>query len=212
MRSVRLAVALSLAAHGGLLLALDAAPAGAKARAPRRFEWTETVEARTPPPLRPAPTAPRPALAGGPRRRAVSPRTPPAPVDPGPGLIELPSGEGETPASTAGDDQGTSDAGAGAGAGDAPLLRPPTRPRLLTEVRPEYPEALRDAEVQGEVELEVTVDVDGQVASVRVVHAADDALAEAAARAVRQSRWLPGTHDGAPARTTVRYVYSFVLE
>ncbi|MCU0698528.1 MAG: TonB family protein [Myxococcaceae bacterium] len=208
---MRRTLALSLVVHLALVFSLDAEPLSSPPPL-RRLEWTEFAEARTPPPMRPMATAPRPALAGGRRRRAASPRTAPAPVDPGPGLVDLPSGDGETPASTAGEDLGTSDAGAAAGAGDAPLVRPPTHPRLVTEVRPEYPEALRDAEVQGDVELEVTVDVDGQVVFVRVVHAADEALADAAARAVRQSRWLPGTREGAPTRATVRYVYSFVLE
>lgn len=89
---------------------------------------------------------------------------------------------------------------------------PDAEPRLREEVRLEYPAEARDAEVDGEVELLVTIDVNGRVVAVKVLRGQGYGLDEAAVQAIRQSRWEPGVRSGAPATLTVRYVYRFVLQ
>lgn len=89
---------------------------------------------------------------------------------------------------------------------------PDREPRVREEVRLEYPAEARDADVDGEVELLVTIDVNGRVVAVKVLRGAGYGLDEAAVLAIRQSRWEPGVRSGAPATLTVRYVYRFVLQ
>ncbi len=89
---------------------------------------------------------------------------------------------------------------------------PDREPRLREEVRLEYPAEARDAEVDGEVELLVTIDVNGRVVAVKVLRGPGYGLDEAAEQAIRQSRWEPGVRSGGPATLTVRYVYRFVLQ
>lgn len=97
-----------------------------------------------------------------------------------------------------------------------PVLRvaplPDREPRVREEVRLEYPAEAREAEVDGEVELLVTVDVNGRVVAVKVLRGRGYGLDEAAVQAIQQSRWEPGVRDGAPAMLTVRYLYRFVLQ
>jgi TonB family protein len=205
---MRVALALSLLVHAVLLVTLKG-PSSSTPAPTRRLEWTE-VAARMPPAVRPPPSPPRAvrSLASRSTRRAAP--VAPAPVLPeGPGLLEVPSPPTVGPPGLPEGEGDGDDAGVMA---ETSFRPPPTPPRLLTEVRAEYPEALRDAEVQGDVELSVTVEADGHVSSVTVVRAVDEALAQVARRAVEQSRWQPGTRDGVPARASVRYVYSFVLE
>lgn len=85
-------------------------------------------------------------------------------------------------------------------------------PRIREEVRLDYPADAREAEVDGEVELLVTIDVNGRVVAVKVLRGVGYGLDEAAVQAIRQSRWEPGVRTGAPATLSVRYVYRFVLQ
>ena len=108
------------------------------------------------------------------------------------------------------------------GGGDGPPLGggsavplavlPDREPRIREEVRLDYPVEARDAEVDGEVELLVTIDVNGRVVAVKVLRGVGYGLDEAAVQAIRQSRWEPGVRSGAPASLSVRYVYRFVLQ
>lgn len=99
------------------------------------------------------------------------------------------------------------------GGSAAPLVVLPDRePRLREEVRLDYPADAREAEVDGEVELLVTIDVNGRVVAVKVLRGVGYGLDEAAVQAIRQSRWEPGVRNGAPATLSVRYVYRFVLQ
>lgn len=79
---------------------------------------------------------------------------------------------------------------AAAGSGPAPIrgrIRPPMK---LVDVRPEYPAALREAKVGGDVELEARIGVDGSVVEVRGADpSAHPDLVSAAIDAVRQWRF-----------------------
>ena len=156
-------------------------------------ERPHAVVTKTRAPARRAPAA-GPSLPASPVGGISVPEGPPAP--PGVPFVEL-GGGGPLPPS-----------------GGAPRVAtlPDAEPRLREEVRLEYPPEARDAEVDGEVELLVTIDVNGRVVAVKVLRGLGYGLDDAAVRAIQQSRWEPGVRNGAPATLTVRYVYRFVLQ
>lgn len=87
-------------------------------------------------------------------------------------------------------------------------------PRLLTEVKPAYTTAARDAKVTGTVVLDCIVGVDGQISDVKVVRSLDSAygLDDEAVKAVRQWRFAPGTKDGKPVPVFVSIEMQFTLK
>lgn len=73
-----------------------------------------------------------------------------------------------------------------------------TRPRLLSQVQPEYTEAARKAMLEGTVVLSLEVDRDGLARNIRIQHGLGMGLDEKAIEAVKQWRWAPGMWDGKP--------------
>ena len=72
-----------------------------------------------------------------------------------------------------------------------PTLTPEmTTSLLVRRVEPEYPEAARNASVEGEVAMRVIVDAEGTVRQVSV-ESGDELLSPAAVEAVRQWRFTP---------------------
>lgn len=89
-------------------------------------------------------------------------------------------------------------------------IRPP---RKLVDVRPIYPQAMRDAGLEGTVSLGALIDVDGRVASVRVNGAqVHPELAKAAADAVRQWRFSPTLLNGEAVEVFMTVLVSFNLQ
>jgi TonB family protein len=86
-------------------------------------------------------------------------------------------------------------------------------PRLIKEVKPNYTGDAMRARVQGVVQLECVVEVDGSVGPVRVVQSLDTVygLDNEAIRAVKRWRFAPGTKDGTPVRVAVTVELSFRL-
>jgi protein TonB len=68
-------------------------------------------------------------------------------------------------------------------------------PKLIKKVDPEYPEAARQAKVEGIVILEATIDGDGKVQSVKVLRSVPE-LDQAALDAVKQWVYEPMLIDG----------------
>jgi TonB family protein len=89
-------------------------------------------------------------------------------------------------------------------------IRPP---RKLVDVRPVYPQSMRDAGAEGIVPLGALIGADGQVSSVRVIgaHAHPD-FAAAAADAVRQWRFSPTLLNGAAVEVFMNVTVRFSLE
>ena len=75
---------------------------------------------------------------------------------------------------------------------------------------PPYPAAASAAHVQGEVRVQAQVDVDGSVASARIV-SGPPLLRDAALNAVQQWRYRPYVSGGKPMRMTATAVVAFEL-
>ena len=83
------------------------------------------------------------------------------------------------------------------------LLEPAS---VLTRADPPYPEAARRANIEGTVELEVSIDANGGVTDVEVVRGLPLGLSESAAESVRRWTWRPARTAAGPvaSRKTVR--------
>jgi TonB family protein len=85
-------------------------------------------------------------------------------------------------------------------------------PRKLRDVKPYYPDSMREAGIEGEVSMEAIIARDGTVQSVRVLSAGiHPDLAQAAVDAVRQWRFEPTLLNGKPVDVTMSTVVKFSL-
>jgi periplasmic protein TonB len=86
-------------------------------------------------------------------------------------------------------------------------------PKLLSEVRVEYPEQAKKKGVQGVVVLDLLIDDTGRVRDVALIDGPGFGMNEAAISAVRGFRFHPATsQEGKPVAVRIRYGYRFVLE
>lgn len=89
-------------------------------------------------------------------------------------------------------------------------IRPP---RKVVDVRPIYPESMRDAGVEGTVQLSALIDSEGRVASVRASGSqAHPELAKAAADAVRQWQFTPTLLNGDKVEVLMTVAVAFSLQ
>jgi protein TonB len=81
-----------------------------------------------------------------------------------------------------------------------------TAPKPLNSPKPFYPPAALEKRVEGTVELELDVLVDGTVGTVAMVKSLDPELDKSAVDTARKYRFTPGTKDGKPVavRTVVQ--------
>lgn len=85
-------------------------------------------------------------------------------------------------------------------------------PVFISRIRPEYPEALKTQELEGEVLISATIDAKGQVAAVTVIRSDHPLFTEAAVSAIKRSRFKPATLNGQPVATILDDItYSFVI-
>lgn len=83
---------------------------------------------------------------------------------------------------------------------------------LIHEVRPDYPEATRQAGIEGTVSLEAIIGKDGTVLNHRVLNTlANPALVEAAVEAVKQWRYQPTLLNGEPVEVVTTITVNFRL-
>lgn len=93
---------------------------------------------------------------------------------------------------------------AGSGAG---VAGPHALPTPLTPIEPEYPENALALGIPGRVEIEALVDESGRVESAVVVSTSLDGIFDRSAlKAVRETRFAPGTDHGHPTRGVYRAV------
>jgi periplasmic protein TonB len=103
--------------------------------------------------------------------------------------------------------------GEGGGTGGGPY-RPGSgveAPRLLKEVRADYTDEARRANVVGEVVLEIVVRRDGTVGDVRIMQRLGSGLDQRAVDAVRQWRFAPARLKGVPVDVMVEVAVEFKL-
>lgn len=94
---------------------------------------------------------------------------------------------------------------------NAASLRDVRVPRLVRSEKPQYTTAALRAKIDGEVELDAIVELDGTVSGIRVVHPLDDGLDQKAVDALRQWRFEPATLHGQPVRLRIDVVLDFTL-
>ena len=135
---------------------------------------------------------------------------------------EAPPSQGSGAGGGAGSGQGTG-LGEGSGSGIGPgegggigggPYRPGSGvspPRLLREVRADYTDEARRANITGEVVLEVVVRRDGTVGDVRILRRLDFGLDQRAVQAVRRWRFAPATLKGVPVDVIVEVGVEFKL-
>jgi TonB family protein len=176
---------------------------------PPRVEPTHLDPPPPPPPqVVKAPVVPVPADPVD-RVGALEPRTQPPTTGPGVGGG---AGTGAGPGVGSGQGSGIGD-GSGGGTGGGPYqpgngIDPPT---LLREVKPAYTDEARRRAIEGNVVLQIIVRADGSVGDVRVVHTLSAGLEARAVDAVRQWRFSPARHQGAPVDVLVEVSVGFSM-
>jgi protein TonB len=86
-----------------------------------------------------------------------------------------------------------------------------TRPRVVDMPEPEYPDAAREANIEGRVRVELTLDATGRVTGARVLQGLGHGLDEAALDAARGARFEPATRCGRAVATTFTLGVRFTL-
>jgi TonB family protein len=216
---------------GGGGLKMPTPPPKAQRKGPERAISSPIPARRLPPPVTPPPPKPEP-----PPPPLEAKTLPPvmAPVatvaadqSNQEGLMkempkETPPSQGSGTGGGAGSGKGTGlgegngsgiGAGEGGGIGGGPY-RPGsgvTPPRLLREVRADYTDQARRANITGEVVLEIVVRRDGTVGDVRIMQRLGSGLDERAVQAVRQWRFAPATLKGTPVDVIVEVGVEFKL-
>jgi TonB family protein len=84
-------------------------------------------------------------------------------------------------------------------------------PRVIREMKADYPDEARRRGIEGDVVIELVVRRDGSVGDARIVRRLSAALDEQALRAVRQWRFQPGKYRGSPVDVAVEVVVEFRL-
>jgi protein TonB len=77
---------------------------------------------------------------------------------------------------------------------------------VVSQPMPQYPRIFHEAGISGVVDLQFIVDTLGRVepGSVKVLESSHDPFAEAAIKAIRDSRFRPGRMNGEPIRQLVQ--------
>jgi protein TonB len=175
---------------------------------PKPPEPPQPIEAKQLPPV----MAPIPTKQAEPQdREGVLAKAPETAPSQGPGTGGG-TGSGQGTGLGQGDGTGVGD-GSGGGFGGGPF-RPGSGvepPRLLREVRADYTDEARRANIEGEVELEIVVRRDGTVGDVKVIRGLRGGLNDRAVQAVRQWRFAPGRMKGVPVDVVVEVGVEFRL-
>jgi len=175
---------------------------------PKPPEPPKPLEAKQLPPVM-APIATKPAEAQD--REGLLAKAPEVPPSQGSGTGGG-VGSGKGTGLGEGDGSGVGD-GSGGGTGGGPY-RPGSGvepPRLLREVKADYSDEARRANIEGEVELEIVVRSNGTVGDVKIVRGLPGGLNERAVQAVRQWRFAPARMKGAPVDVVVQVGVEFRL-
>lgn len=86
-----------------------------------------------------------------------------------------------------------------------------TWPELVSQPRVEYPPTWRDRNVSGMVKAKLKISSLGQVEDIHILQSDSSELADLAARAMREFRFRPASHEGKAVASEIEYSYRFVL-
>ncbi len=75
---------------------------------------------------------------------------------------------------------------------------------------PEYPPIAKQLKISGKVEVDVTIDADGNVENVKIV-SGNAMLTPSVVTAVKKWKFTPFTQDGAPARAVAQLQFDFKM-
>jgi len=84
-------------------------------------------------------------------------------------------------------------------------------PKVISEVKPDYPPAIMVKGVKGSVVMDCVVLPDGGVGDIRVTQSLEPSLDAAAVRALRKWRFEPGTKDGKAVPVQVSIEMTFTV-
>ncbi len=84
-------------------------------------------------------------------------------------------------------------------------------PRVLSEVKPTYPQLAKDNKKEGAVVLSVLIDEKGVVRQVEVIEG-DDIFKNEALQAMKRFKFSPALVNGKSVTVKIRYVINFKLE
>jgi protein TonB len=108
-------------------------------------------------------------------------------------------------------------------AGVRPAAGQPTEPKdirispnvaetnLIRKIQPTYPAAAKQARVQGKVDLQVVISVEGIPVDISVMSSPSDDLSQSALDAVRQWRYRPTLLNGAPVEVVTEVGVNYTL-
>ena len=85
------------------------------------------------------------------------------------------------------------------------------QPAVLNQVIPEYPAWAEERGVTATVQLQVTIDAQGQVQSISIVRSGGNDFTRNAIRAVKATRFQPYIKDGVALPAQFLFTYRFVL-
>jgi TonB family protein len=86
-----------------------------------------------------------------------------------------------------------------------------TPPKLLLKIEPEYAPEARALKIEGQVALQVTIDVDGSARDIKLMKGLGYGLDEAAALALSKWKFEPGARGGAPVPVMATIEVNFRL-
>lgn len=86
------------------------------------------------------------------------------------------------------------------------------KPRVVYQVKIEYPLEAEKNRIEGPVKLSVIVDPQGSVTEVKILEGPGYGLNEAAASALRKFRFSPAEKDGKNVSVRITYIYRFRLD
>jgi protein TonB len=82
----------------------------------------------------------------------------------------------------------------------------------LVDVKPEYPENLKDAKVGGVVVLEAVIGTDGRIQDVQVINSPDPDLGNAAVEAIRQWQFSTTLLNCTPIEVRMQVMVNFTIQ
>jgi protein TonB len=87
-----------------------------------------------------------------------------------------------------------------------------SKPEIITQVKPAYPEVARKARLQGSVIVEAIIDEQGNVTNVRVLKGLPMGLDRSAVDAVQKWKFKPAQFQGRPVKVYYVLTVNFQVQ